>query len=198
MLKVGITGGIGSGKSTVCRLFELMGIPVFYADASGKYLLESEEAVKSEVKALFGPQAYTAAGKPDRKWIADVVFKDNAKLESLNQIIHPAVKRAFEDWSSAQQAPYVLKEAALMFESGSFRQNSVNVLVFSPLDLRIKRVMQRDGSTKEAVLARIAKQMPEDEKQKLSDFIIFNQEDQMLIPQVIKLHEYFLSICQQN
>ncbi|WP_026904793.1 dephospho-CoA kinase [Pedobacter glucosidilyticus] len=198
MMKVGITGGIGSGKTTICKLFELLGIPVFYADTVGKELMLSDLAVKQAIVNLFGDSAYFPDTSLNRKYIADIVFKDNEKLNALNAIIHPAVKDAFLLWSEKQSAPYVLKEAALLFESKSYLDNDSNILVSSSVELRIKRVMERDQTSREKVLERIEKQLPEEEKQKLADFFILNNEELHIIPQVLKLHHQLVLLAQQK
>lgn len=198
MMKVGITGGIGSGKTTVCKLFELLGIPVFYADTVGKELMLSDLAVKQAIVNLFGDSAYFPDASLNRKYIADIVFKDNEKLNALNAIIHPAVKDAFLLWSEKQSALYVLKEAALLFESKSYLDNDYNILVSSPVELRIKRVMERDQTSREKVLERIKKQLPEGKKEKLADFFILNNEELHIIPQVLKLHEQLVLLAQQK
>ncbi|KHJ37965.1 dephospho-CoA kinase [Pedobacter glucosidilyticus] len=198
MMKVGITGGIGSGKTTVCKFFELLGIPVFYADTAGKELMLSDLDVKKAVVNLFGEAAYFPDASLNRKYIADIVFKDSQKLNALNAIIHPAVKNAFLLWSEEQKAPYVLKEAALLFESKSYLDNDYNILVSSPVALRIKRVMARDQTSREKVLERIEKQLPEEEKEKLADFFILNNEELHLIPQVLKLHQQLMLLVQQK
>ncbi|WP_304062583.1 dephospho-CoA kinase [Pedobacter glucosidilyticus] len=198
MMKVGITGGIGSGKTTICKLFELLGIPVFYADTAGKELMLSDLEVKKAVVNLFGEAAYSPNGNLDRKYIADIVFKDDQKLKALNAIIHPAVKDAFLLWSEQQNTPYVLKEAALLFESKSYLDNDYNILVSSPTELRIQRVIARDQTSREKVLERIEKQLPEEEKQKLADFFILNNEELHIIPQVLKLHHQLVLLAQQK
>lgn len=196
MLKIGITGGIGTGKTTVCEIFELLGIPVFYADAAGKQLMNDDPAVKQKVIALFGKESYSSSPYEtlNRKHIADIVFKNQNKLTLLNNIIHPAVKDAFKIWSAHQKTRYVLKEAAIMFESNSYKDNDFNILVSSPLEMRIDRVTKRDLTTREHIIARMAKQMPEVEKEKLSDFIIINDEKSFLIEQVLALDKKFSNI----
>jgi len=191
MLKIGITGGIGTGKTTVCKIFELLGIPVFYADAAGKQLMIDNAVVKQKIKALFGEEAYFSDETVNRRHIADIAFKDQNKLSLLNNIIHPAVKEAFEIWCTNQKNIYILKEAALMFESNSYQDNDFNILISSPLETRINRVMKRDNTARENVMARIAKQMPEEKKEKLSDFIITNDEKTFLIEQVLVLDKKF-------
>jgi dephospho-CoA kinase len=192
MLKVGITGGIGSGKTTICKIFEILGIPVFYADDVSKTIMVDDLELKSQIINFFGSEAYFSDGSLNRKYISDIVFKDDLKLKKLNSLVHPAVRNAYERWASSQKSPYVLKEAALMFESKSYLDNNLNVLVSCPLDLRIERVISRDKTTKEKVLDRISKQMPEEEKEKLADFKIINDEEKSLIKQVLFLHNELL------
>lgn len=194
MLKIGITGGIGSGKTTICKIFELLEIPVFYADEEAKNLMIRNPDVVQQIKNEFGNEAYLPDHSLNRKYISDIVFKDIAKLSNLNNIVHPAVFKAFKDWSALQNAPYVLKEAALLFESKSNLLNHANIFVSSPLDLRIKRVMKRDELTEEKVMERISKQMPEQDKEKLSDYIIYNNEEDLLILQVLALNNQILNL----
>jgi len=194
MLKIGITGGIGTGKTTVCEIFELLGIPVFHADSVGKQLMIASTDVKQKVKSIFGNEAYSSDDTVNRKHIAGIVFYDQNKLNLLNNIIHPAVKEAFNLWCSNQKTAYVIKEAAIMFESNSYQDNDFNILISSPLEERINRVMKRDHTSRENVLARIAKQMPEEEKEKLSDFIIINNEKVFLIEQVLALDKKFTNL----
>jgi dephospho-CoA kinase len=192
MLKVGITGGIGSGKTTICKIFEILGIPVFYADDVSKTIMVDDLELKSQIISFFGNDAYFFDGSLNRKYISDIVFKDDLKLKKLNSLVHPAVRNAYERWANSQKSPYVLKEAALMFESKSYLDNNINVLVSCPLDLRIERVISRDKTTKEKVLDRISKQMPEEEKEKLADFKIINDEEKSLIKQVLFIHNELL------
>ncbi|HTM66696.1 MAG TPA: dephospho-CoA kinase [Flavipsychrobacter sp.] len=194
MLKVGITGGIGSGKSTVCQVFETLGIPVFYADGAGKYLLENDSAIISSVKALFGDEVYTG-GVLDREKIAAIVFKDKTILGKLNNIIHPAVIRYSVQWMEKQRAPYVLKEAAIFFESGSYKEMDVMIGVYAPRKLRILRVMERDSASQEKILERMSYQMSEEEKMKRCNFVITNDDVQAVIPQVLKVHEQLLEMA---
>ena len=194
MLKIGITGGIGSGKTTVCKIFELLRVPVFYADDEAKKLMNDDFNVKNQIETLFGSESYLDSGILNRKHIAQIVFHDKTKLEALNAIVHPAVFNAMDIWSSKQKTKYVLKEAALLFESKSYLKNDYNILVNCDLDLRIERVSKRDLLSYHEIKARIDAQFPEDEKQKLANFMIFNNEQQFLIPQVIKLHQHFLNL----
>ncbi|HEY0896964.1 MAG TPA: dephospho-CoA kinase [Sphingobacteriaceae bacterium] len=195
MLKVGITGGIGSGKTTVCRIFESLGIPVFYADEVAKRVMTSDLVLVEGIREAFGESSYSAAGELNRKHLADLVFSDTQQLEKLNALVHPAVFRAFDQWAaSVKNAPYLLKEAALMFESGSYRMCDLNVLVTAPEELRILRVTQRDQITAEAVRQRMNKQFSDEQKIPMSDFVIVNDERSLLIPQVLQLHQHFLTL----
>jgi len=195
MLKIGITGGIGSGKTTVSKVFEVLEIPVFYADDIAKSVMQTDELLVRSIKETFGSKAYNSDQKLNRKYLADIVFNDEQKLAILNQLVHPAVFRAFDVWLAVQRkVPYILKEAALLFESGSYKLCDKNILVTAPEELKIKRVMQRDNISAGEVKARMNKQFTEEQGRKLADFIIVNDEHQLLIPQVLQLHERFLSL----
>ena len=192
MLKIGITGGIGSGKTTVCKVFELLDIPVFYADDVAKTLMVKDVILIQQIKATFGDEAYFADQSLNRKFISDTVFNQPNLLKKLNSFVHPAVFRAFDTWCLQQKAPYVLKEAALLFESGSYQQNDYNILVSCPLALRIQRVMLRDKLTQEKVMERIAVQLSEETKQSLANYLIQNNEQEFIITQVLQLHSQLL------
>lgn len=191
MLTIGITGGIGSGKTTVCRIFELLGIPVFYADDAAKELMVTDEVLIHQIKEEFGADSYFANGNLNRKHISSIVFSQPLKLKVLNSFVHPAVFTAMDNWVKKQSSLYVLKEAALLFESGSYLQNSYNVLVSAPEKIRIARVMQRDNMSEQKVLERIKNQMSEEEKREKADFFINNNETEFLITQVLRLHQIF-------
>ena len=194
-LKVGITGGIGSGKTTVCQIFELLGVPVFYADAAAKEVMHTDEELMNGIIAAFGVKAFSDGGILNRKYIADLVFNDKKALEMLNALVHPAVFRAFDTWLlKYKERPYVLKEAALLFESGSYKMCTHSILVKAPEELKIKRVMERDHITEADVRLRMARQYSDQEKEKLADHIILNDEELLLIPQVLQLHELFISM----
>ncbi len=188
MIKVGITGGIGSGKTTVCKLFELLGIAVYYSDDEAKKILDGDSTVKSELLKLLGPTILNEFEEIDRKKTASIVFSDTTKLASLNAIVHPAVARHFDEWCKNQSSPYILKEAAILFESGANKQVDKTILVTAPLQLKLSRVMARDKTTETEVLKRMANQLPNEEKIKLSDFFIQNNEEDLLIPQVLLVH----------
>jgi dephospho-CoA kinase len=191
MLKVGITGGIGSGKSTVCQVFKTLGIPVLHADDTARYLMANDEILIANIRQLFGPTVY-ANNKLDRTQIANIVFKNPEMLQQLNAIVHPAVKLYSEQWMQNQVTPYAIKEAAIFFESGTYVDLDVMIGVYAPQTLRILRVAERDGVSQEQVLERISQQMDEDEKMKRCDFIIYNDDSQPIIPQVLALHQTLL------
>lgn len=197
-LNIGITGGIGSGKTLVCRIFSVLGIAVYDADREAKALMNTHPDLIDSLKENFGEQVYGPDGKLDRSYLAGEVFGDQEKLDLLNGIVHPIVIQAGVEWMQAQEGPYSVKEAALLFESGSYQANDYNILVFAPVEERIRRVMTRDGISREQVLARMVKQMPEDEKMKRADFIIYNDGSRALIPQVLELHERFLKLAEEK
>jgi dephospho-CoA kinase len=194
MLRIGLTGGIGSGKSTVARIFETLAIPVYYADIAAKKLMNENEELTKAIKVQFGNNIYLN-GKLNTKALAAMVFNDEAKLSLLNSLVHPATIKDAEDWIEQQTSPYIIKEAALLFESGSNRYLDLIIGVNAPLELRIQRAMARDNITREQVTARINKQMDEEEKLALCDYVIINDEQQMLLPQVLQLHEKFLQLA---
>ena len=190
MLKVGITGNIGSGKTTVSRVFELLGIPVFYADDEAKKVMVTDDILVNEIKSAFGNQSYTTDGALNRKHIAAIVFNNDAELKKLNSLVHPAVFRAFDIWvKNCKNTPFVLKEAALLFESNSYKMCDKTILVQAPLQTRINRVMQRDGLSREEVERRNSNQFTEEKKVGLADYHIINDNTQLVIPQVLKLHQ---------
>jgi dephospho-CoA kinase len=194
MLKIGITGGIGSGKSTVAKVFEVLGIPVYYADEAAKRLMNEDADLKEKIKATFGENAYRE-DKLDRKFLSSIVFNSAEKLALLNALVHPATLVDAERWMLKQLTPYALKEAALIFESGAHEHLDYVIGVTAPAPLRIQRTMHRDGITRDAVIARMDKQMDEAIKMKLCDFIIKNDEQEMLLPQVFAIHEKLLALA---
>lgn len=195
MLKVGITGGIGSGKTTICQIFESIDIPVYYADERAKWLMSNDLKLISGLKAHFGVDAYFPDGSLNRNHISNMVFKNSSKLSTLNALVHPAVAADAEIWFQKQKnAPYALKEAALLVESKSYLNLDRLIVVAAPLELRIQRVMNRDGVDRQKVEARISHQMPEEDKLRYADFIINNDGIQLLVPQVIAIHRTLLSL----
>ncbi len=192
-IKVGITGGIGSGKSLVCRIFRTLGIPVFDADSEAKRLMATDAGLVAAIRAEFGDEAYHGDGTVNRGYLASQVFSDTQRLEVLNRLVHPVAIRAGEEWAQRQDAPYSIKEAALLFESGSYKLNDYTILVTAPESVRIARVVQRDGITPEQVRARMDRQWPDDEKTRLADFTLVNDGKAAIIPQVLELDRFFRS-----
>ncbi len=190
MIKVGITGGIGSGKTTVCRVFELLGVPVYYADTEAKKILDTDPIVHQAIIDEFGGNIVDEEKKIDRKQLSSIVFNNKEKLEKLNAIVHPAVAKHFDDWVIQHSAhKYILKEAAILFESGSYKLMDKVISVVAPLELKIKRVTQRDAITPEQVELRIKNQLSDEERVNRSNFIINNDEQQLMIPQILFIHQ---------
>ena len=189
-IKVGIAGGIGSGKTIVCDIFKVLGVPIYNADLEAKLIMNKSDQVRQAIIATFGDQTYQN-GILNREFLAAQVFNDADQLAKLNAIVHPAVIQAAEDWADAQTAPYSLKEASILFESGSYKKLDYTILVTAPVEIRIARVMARDQVTREQVLARMNNQLPDEEKAKLADFVIINDGIEALIPQVMALHHQF-------
>lgn len=192
MLKIGITGGIGTGKTTVCRMFEQLGVPVYYADDRARWIVNNDPEVITKLKELFGEDIYTTEKLLDRPKIGTIVFQNKEKLEALNAIVHPAVFRDGSKWQAEMQAAghtYTLKEAALLFETGSNKLLDKIIVVVAPEPLRIARVMKRDNLTEEEVRARLHNQMPQEEKEAMADFLIQNIELAELEAQVKTLHQ---------
>ena len=192
MLKIGLTGGLGSGKTTVSKIFASLEVPVLYADDIAKKIMNENEALKLEIIKLFGKKAYSD-NKLNRTYIADIAFKDGYKLEQLNALIHPLTITAASDWMQKQNAPYAIKEAALMFEAGAAVNLDYIIGIYAPQSLRIMRAMHRDNATRQNILLRINRQLNETIKMKLCDFVIVNDEQHPVLPQVIELHKKFLN-----
>jgi dephospho-CoA kinase len=199
MLKIGITGGIGSGKTTICRLFETLRVPIYYSDDAAKWLLQHNPEVRAQVSNLFGSTAYLPDGTLDRQALASVAFQNPEKMSLLESIVHPAVWQHSQQWLSQQapNTPYIIKESALLFESGAYTQLDKIITVTAPIDLRIARVMQRDQKSEADIRQRIARQMPDEDKINRSDFVIYNDGTQALIPQVLHIHQTLIEYTQQ-
>jgi dephospho-CoA kinase len=195
MLKIGITGGIGSGKTTVCKVFELFGIPVFYADTVAKSIMHTDPVLKKQILNTFGEKSYFDNGELNRPYISSIVFKEESELDKLNALVHPAVFRAFDSWLANNiDAPYIIKEAALLFETESYKMCDLTILVISPEVSRIRRIKVRDGISTEEILLRMDKQFSDEQKKILADHILINDESRLLIPQILNLHQQFLKI----
>ncbi len=196
IFKVGITGGIGSGKSTVAKIFQLLRVPVYYADERAKWLMIHDPNLVSSIKETFGTEAYLEDGRLNREWLAEYVFSDSERVKAINVLVHPAVKADFEAWAASQDHPYVLKEAALIYESGSYRELDKIINVSAPLVNRIHRVLVRDPHRTEAQIhSIIEKQLPDEEKNEKADFVIKNADNKLLIPQVLKIHQQLLELA---
>lgn len=192
MLNVGITGNIGSGKTTVCKLFAIMGVPVYYADERGRAISNENIEVVKKVKALLGSDIYTENQELKRSAVAEIVFNDSEKLAALNAIIHPAVAEDSNKWFAEQTGAgkaYALKEAALLVENGSYKHLDKLIVVSAPLELRLDRVMSRDKTKRDQVEARMKNQLGNEEKEKVADFVIVNDGKEALIPQVLAIHK---------
>ncbi|TFF35916.1 dephospho-CoA kinase [Mucilaginibacter psychrotolerans] len=202
MFKVGITGNIGSGKTTVCKIFETLGIPVFYADDAAKKVMVSDTILIEAIKKAFGAESYQSDGTLNRKHISAIVFSSEEQLAKLNALVHPAVFRAFDVWvkqfEGQKDVPYVLKEAAILFESGSYKMCDRSLMVSAPQSLRIQRVVQRDNIPAEEVQKRESRQMAEEQKLQLANDVIINNDTQLVIPQVLRLHQLYLSLANQK
>jgi dephospho-CoA kinase len=187
MLKVGLTGGIGAGKSIVAKVFEVLGIPVYQADDAAKKLMETNKELMDLIKINFSENAYVE-GKLNRKFLADIVFNDKEKLKVLNSLVHPFTIQDGIDWMNKQDAPYAIKEAALIFESGSQHAFDVIIGVFAPQAMRVNRTLKRDQTTRELVLERMENQLDDSLKMKLCNEILINDEQKLLLPQIVSLH----------
>jgi len=194
-LKIGLTGGIGSGKTTVSRLFKSMGIPIYYADDAAKWLMQNDQTLINAIKKAFGATIYDNNNNLNRQSLANIVFNDKKALKHLESLVHPAVHQHGENWVAKQNhAPYVIKEAALTFESGSYKHLDKVITVFAPKKLRLQRVMQRDNVNASQVEARMQKQLPDHEKVSRADFVIYNDGTHLLIPQVQAIHHKLLAL----
>lgn len=192
-IRVGITGGIGSGKSIVCQFFKILGIPVYSADDRAKWLMSNDPELKSELVGEFGEETYMKDGTLDRAFLAQKVFSDSEKVKKINSIVHPAVGKDFKSWAENQTAPYLLKEAALLFETGSAEELDKVITVSSPLKIRMARVLMRDTHRNEDQVNQIInQQLPDEKKNEMADFVIKNSENKLLIPQILEIHKKLL------
>jgi len=191
---IGITGGIGSGKTTCCRIFETLGISVYYADTRAKKLMNSDKMLKSQIKELLGKESYHRNGRLNRPFIASQIFNDKSLLKQMNALVHPAVGRDVIKWASQQTSEYVMYEAALLVENGSYKNFTKLIVVSCPEDERIRRVVARDGTTTKEVKARMRNQLAEEKKIAVADYVIMNDGNELLIPQILEIHEKVLEL----
>jgi len=192
MIKIGLTGGIGSGKTTVAKIFENLGVPVYYSDYWAKELSNTNTEIIDGLKQEFGEKIYSKNKTLNKTLLSKIIFNDKSQLEKVNNIIHPIVRNHFDSWANEHKKTnqkYIIKEAAILFESGAYKQVDKIITVFTELNLRIERLQKRDNITKSEILKKIAAQMPEEEKIKLSDYIIYNNKNDLLLPQILNIHE---------
>jgi dephospho-CoA kinase len=187
MIKIGITGGIGSGKSTACKVFRVLGIPVFEADSVAKQLMNTDVEIRARLIDLFGSPVYFPDQTINRKFLAGIVFNNASLLAKLNEIVHPAVRNSFEVWQREQQSPYILHEAAILFESGFYKMMDKTITIATNEAERIERVMKRDRITEEQVRQRILNQWTDEQRIKLADFVISNNDNELIIPQIVEI-----------
>ena len=188
---IGLTGGIGSGKTTVCKVFEKLGIPVYYSDKQAKLLMTSNDQIKSKLVQKFGDQTYIK-DELNRKYIAEQIFNDKENLKFINSVVHPVVRNHFSRWTAEQHSQYVINENAILFESGFHKDTDFIITVVTPENIRIIRVIKRDKTTKEEVKSRIKNQISDEVKIKQSDFIILNNNKNLILPQILKIHKNIL------
>lgn len=194
MLKIGITGGIGSGKSTICNMFRNLGVPIFSSDDEGRRILNEDEEVKRELIQLYGKDLYQADGTVDRPRLATLIFSDPKAMDQVVALVHPKVQEKYDAWCHKHESkPYTIKEAAILFESGYYHDLHKIINVFAPKEVRIERVIKRDKSIKEEVLKRMRFQYSDEERNRLADFIIMNEDREGLLPQIMELHEIFVN-----
>jgi dephospho-CoA kinase len=192
-MEIGVTGGIGSGKTSVCKVFNVLGIPVFSADYEAKRIMNSDHEIMDHVRSIAGKDVY-ASGSLDRMELARIIFKNKKLLKAINRIVHPVVFSNYKIWARSSSAPYVIMEAAILFESKAAHFVDKVITVVAPVEERIERVVRRNKLTREQVIDRINNQMDDEEKIKHSDWVINNSEHEMIIPAILKIHEEIISL----
>ncbi len=186
---IGLTGGIGSGKSTIKRIFETLGVPTYDADTHAKEIVNTNDIVKAELKKMFGDDIYIAKNQLDNVKLGKRIFNDRSLLKEVNNLIHPEVINDFREWVGNQDSPYVIKEAAILFESGAYKRADLIITIVAPVDLRIERIYKRDGISREHIKRIIDNQMSDEEKIKLSKYVIYNDNSTLITPQILKIHK---------
>lgn len=195
--RLGVTGGIGSGKTTVCRIFRVLGIPVFVADIVARDVMENEPDIRAAINLIAGKDLYIH-GKLDRKELARIIFSKPDLLREVNSTVHPEVLERFNRWASASTAPYVIMEAAILFEAGADSLVDRVVAISAPVEERITRVMRRNELTREEVIGRINNQMGDEEREEQSYYVINNSDNEMIIPEILKIHEDMLRLAEKE
>jgi len=190
-IKLGVTGGIGSGKTSVCRVFNILGIPVFSADPEAREIMDNDKGIMRRINSIAGKDLYIN-GSLDRMEMAALIFNDNTLLEKVNSLVHPVVFDHFKRWEMDQTAPYVIMEAAILFESGASKLVDRIATVVAPIEERVERVIHRNSLSREQILERMRNQMDDDSMIKLSDYVIHNSENDMIIPAILQIHEDIL------
>ena len=185
-ITVGITGGIGSGKSTVCEIFKILGVPVFEADKVARNLMNENSVIRQNLVEWFGNEIYSE-NQLNRKLLAEHIFNDNNLLTKVNSLVHPIVREEFEKWKNKQETVYSVYEAAILFESGFYKLMDFTILITAPEQIRINRVMKRDNLSQDQVVARINNQWTDDKKRKLATTVIINDNKNLIIPQIIEI-----------
>ena len=193
---VGLTGGIGSGKTTIATMFNELGVPVYIADIEAKKLTNTSEKIKTELLNILGEQAYNKDGL-NRKYVADKIFNDAELLKRVNEIIHPEVAKHFRNWAKQQSEAYCIKGAAILFENGGYKECDYTILVTAPKEIRIKRILERDDTTEDEIKSRMDNQWPDEKKIELADFIIENTDINITKEQVVKVHEHLINTAKQ-
>ncbi|MHC1731760.1 MAG: dephospho-CoA kinase [Bacteroidales bacterium] len=192
--RLGITGGIGSGKTTVCRIFKVLGIPVFVADNIAKELMHSDGDIRTRLNQVAGKDLYVS-GSLDRKELARIIFNRPDLLRRVNEAVHPSVLRQFDEWASGEDAPYVIMESAILFEAGADALVDRVATISAPVEERIARVMGRNDLSREEVIGRINNQLEDEEREEQSYYIINNSDNEMIIPEILKIHEDMLRLA---
>jgi dephospho-CoA kinase len=197
VMKIGVTGGIGSGKSTVCRIFNVLGVPFFSADDEAKKIMNSDKEIMEKVKTIAGRDVYSS-GSLDRAELAGIIFNNVSLLEEINRLVHPAVFGKFKSWSESAAGKYVILDAAILFESIAAGMVDKTITVIAPVEERIERVVRRSNLSREEVLDRIKNQIDDETRISLSDYVIYNSEHEMIIPEVLKIHGDILALTKTN
>jgi dephospho-CoA kinase len=197
VFRLGVTGGIGSGKTSVCRVFDVLGIPVFSADREAQVIMETDNSVIHGLNSITDKELYVA-GKLDRMLLASIIFNDSSVIEKVNSLVHPVVFDRFRNWTQNQSAPYVIMEAAILFESGASKYVDKIATVAAPVEQRIERVIRRNKLTREQVIERMRNQMDDAERIQLADYVINNAENDMIIPSILKIHEDILTLLKMQ